>query len=135
VATIQYVSLGPGELPKERAEVFAAGGAAILDDFRLTTFYGIRRATVKTRQDKGFAGELSAFVTAVRDGGSPPIPLQSMARSTRVTFAIVQSLSTGRAAAIEPIDDAVADGSAQTPDTSQVADAIRASGLAGQSLG
>jgi polar amino acid transport system substrate-binding protein len=101
VATIQYVSVGPATLPKERVEVFADGIGAILDDFVSTTFHGIRRPTLKTKQDKGFTGELSAFLQAVKNGGQAPISLVSMVRTTRVTFAILDALRSGM---FQPID-------------------------------
>jgi predicted dehydrogenase/threonine dehydrogenase-like Zn-dependent dehydrogenase len=96
LAAIQYVALGPGELGKERVEVFADGRAAILDDFVNTTFHGVRQSAVRTRRDKGISGELSAFLRAVRGESGPPIPFASIARTTRVTFAIVESLRGGR---------------------------------------
>ena len=43
VAAIQYVALGASSLPKERAEVFADGKIAVMDDFVTTTFHGDRR--------------------------------------------------------------------------------------------
>jgi predicted dehydrogenase len=102
IATIQYVSLGPSELGKERVEVFADGMSAVLDDFVTTTFTGCRRTPVKTRQDKGFAAELAAFLDVVRRGGEPPIPFQSLARTTRVTFAVLDALQTGKDVVPEP---------------------------------
>jgi predicted dehydrogenase len=75
---------------------------AVVDDFVTTTFHGAKHAAVKTRrQDKGFVGELNAFLNAVRSGGKPPISFASMARTTRVTFAILDSLRSGT---VQPIE-------------------------------
>jgi predicted dehydrogenase len=102
VATIQYISLGTPSLGKERVEVFADGMTAVLDDYVSTTFHGIDRAALKTKQEKGFAGELSAFLGAIRTGGQPPISFESLVRTSRVTFAILESLRTGTDAPVQP---------------------------------
>ncbi|MFM8409248.1 MAG: bi-domain-containing oxidoreductase, partial [Alphaproteobacteria bacterium] len=67
LSTIQYLAHGSTRLPKERCEVHADGGTAILDNFRRTTFHGVSRRDVGGAQDKGFDGEIAAFVKAVRD--------------------------------------------------------------------
>ncbi|MFM7140824.1 MAG: Gfo/Idh/MocA family oxidoreductase, partial [Alphaproteobacteria bacterium] len=96
LSTIQYLAHGSTRLPKERCEVHADGGTAILDNFRRTTFHGVSRRDVGGAQDKGFDGEIAAFVKAVRDGGGWPIPWQDLVRTTRVTVAILESLREGR---------------------------------------
>jgi polar amino acid transport system substrate-binding protein len=103
VAAIQYISLGPTDLGKERIEVFADAAAAVVDDFVTTTFYGCKQATVRTRQDKGFAGELTALLDVIRGGGDPPIRYDSIVRTTRVTFAVMESLRTGKEVCPEPV--------------------------------
>jgi predicted dehydrogenase len=102
LATIQYVSLGPTDLAKERVEIFADGAAAVMDDFVTTAFHGCRHAPVKTKQEKGFWGEIQAFLEAVRRGGVAPISFESIVRTTRVTFAILESLRTGQEISPEP---------------------------------
>ena len=47
------------------------------------------------RQDKGHAGELRAFVEAVRMGGPSPINPEDAAHVTRVTLAGVESARSG----------------------------------------
>lgn len=95
LATIQYVTLGPADMGKERIEVFSNSRSAVLDDFMRTTFHGMKRSPLKTSQDKGFAGEMQAFLAAIRAGGPLPIPLESIFRTTRLTFAIMDCLRTG----------------------------------------
>lgn len=97
VATLTYSSLGDPALPKERIEVFATGVAATLDDYREVCVYakGKRQRTRLRNQDKGFSGELQAFVTAVREGSPMPITLASLVRTTEVTLAVHRSLETG----------------------------------------
>ena len=94
LATIQYAAGGHRDLPKERCEVFADGRSAVLEDFRVTRFYGGGR-TVRGRQDKGFAEELTRFVDVCREGGAWPIPWQEIAATHRVCFGAIRSLSVG----------------------------------------
>lgn len=100
VASIQYVSLGTPSVGKERVEVFADGMTAILEDYVTTTFHGCDHKPLKTKQDKGFAGELNAFLSAIRAGGAAPISFASLASTTRAIFAVLDSLRTGQAASL-----------------------------------
>lgn len=97
VATIGYFATGDRSFAKERVEMFGGGVAAVLDDFRSLTVSrgGKQTRTRRMSQDKGFAEEVEAFVSAVRGGGAPPVPLASLAATTRTTFAIEESLRTG----------------------------------------
>jgi predicted dehydrogenase/threonine dehydrogenase-like Zn-dependent dehydrogenase len=98
VASINYFATGDRAHGKEHLEVFGDGGIAILDDFRRLTLTrdGRRRRVRHMTQDKGFDQEIAAFLAAVRSGGEPPIPLRALATTTRATFAIEESLRTGR---------------------------------------
>jgi predicted dehydrogenase len=84
---------------KERIEVFGGSRTAIIDDFRRARVSGVGR-TVRyggplARRDKGHAGELAAFVSAVASGAPSPVSWASVINSTRATFAIVRSLESG----------------------------------------
>lgn len=96
LAVIQYLAVGSSDLPKERIELHAGGISAVIDDFVSTTFFGSGAKSLKTKQDKGFSNELTAFLSAVKNGGDWPIPWESLVRTTRVTFAVLQSLQKGR---------------------------------------
>jgi polar amino acid transport system substrate-binding protein len=99
IATIAYASGGDRSMAKEYLEVFGGGRAAVLDDFRTLRLYAGGRARTfggrLSRQDKGHAAELSAFVDAVRKGRPSPIDPEAAAHVTRVTFAAVESTRTG----------------------------------------
>ncbi len=97
VATIDYFTTGDAAISKERIEVYSAGTVALIDDFReLHITHGGNTTTRRLRaQDKGFDAEIDAFLTAVKRGGPAPIAIDSIAATTRATFAIVQSLHTG----------------------------------------
>jgi polar amino acid transport system substrate-binding protein len=84
-------------LPKERVEIFGAGRAFVIEDYRAATSYAGGRET-RTRlraQDKGVREEARAVCAARREGGPAPIPLADLANTTRTTFRILDSLRTG----------------------------------------
>ena len=67
VGTLVYTGLGNAAVPKERLEVFAGGGVAILDDFSALTLAGLPGKSMKLRtQDKGTRALLANFVAAVQ---------------------------------------------------------------------
>jgi len=73
------------------------GIAAVVDDFRLLELYHERkRRRWKSEPDKGHRAELARFMGAVRENSDPP-PAGSYVASTRLTFALVESLRTGAA--------------------------------------
>src|SRR5262249_26567834 len=99
LGTIVYASGGDRSLPKEYLEVLGGGRAAVLDDFRTLRLHRAGAATTfggrLTRQDKGHAAELSAFLEALRNGGPSPVAPEIAAHVTRVTFAAAESVRTG----------------------------------------
>lgn len=101
VASLSYFSTGDKSFSKERVEAFGSGGAAVLDDWQslMITRGGKKRTRKLLAQDKGYDGEIAAFLDAAR-GGRAPIATASLAATTRATFAIVESLREGRAVAV-----------------------------------
>lgn len=81
VGAIDYFSVADAALEKEHFEAFGGGRHLVVTDFR----------------DKGQGEEVRQFVAAVKTGGSMPIGLEEIVRSTRATFAILRSLQTGQA--------------------------------------
>jgi len=100
LGTVTYLANGDRSLPKERVEVFCAGRAAVLDDFRqLELLRSGRREVLRSRlrQDKGHRAGWEAFLQAARMGGPPPIPYDHLIGVTRATFMALRSLRSGRA--------------------------------------
>ncbi len=98
VGTLSYLANGDKAFPKERLEVFCAGRAAALDDFRsLEMAQDGRRQGLRTRlrQDKGHRGEWEAFQAAILSGGPPPIPYAHLLGVARATFAALEALRSG----------------------------------------
>ncbi|HEX7957712.1 MAG TPA: bi-domain-containing oxidoreductase, partial [Pyrinomonadaceae bacterium] len=99
---VAYLAEGDRALPKERVEIFGAGRAFVIEDFRAAAQYAAGRET-RTRlraQDKGQREEVRAVCAALRQGGPAPIPLEDLANTTRATFRILDSLRTGEPKAV-----------------------------------
>jgi len=92
---IHYLTSNRAQLNKERLEIFAPDLVVELDDFLSATIHqgGRRRRLKWAGQDKGHRAAVGAFLAAVRQGGPPPIPFDSLARTTWATFAAVESVT------------------------------------------
>jgi predicted dehydrogenase/threonine dehydrogenase-like Zn-dependent dehydrogenase len=94
---IAYLAEGDRALPKERVEIFGAGRAFVIEDYRAAaTYAGGRETRTRLRaQDKGVREEVRAVCAALREGGPAPVPLEDLANTTRATFRIIDSLRAG----------------------------------------
>lgn len=88
IGTIHYFANGSKAFPKERLEIFAAGGVLQLDNFRRLRGFGWNgfKSMNLWRQDKGQSACAAAFVQAIASGGSAPIPLDEVIEVSRVTI-------------------------------------------------
>ena len=80
LATVHYFANGSKRYPKERFEVFSGGRVLVNDNFRTMKAYGwpgVRTLRLRS-QDKGHQAGVAAFLSAVRSGGPPPIPLDEI---------------------------------------------------------
>lgn len=95
-ATINYFAYGNRQMSKEYLEAFSGNTAMQMNDFReLVIFTGNKKERLKSaNQDKGFSGEFTAFRDAVKTG-VPAISFDSIVATTRVGFAVLESLRTG----------------------------------------
>ena len=96
---ISYLTGGNVRFPKETLDATGGGRSARLDNFRKATVWsGRRHDTIRTRggQDKGQRAELARFVEACLTGAAMPIPLESLAATTRATIAVWDSLLSGK---------------------------------------
>ncbi len=92
LATILYTALGPKTFSRERVEVYAEDGVAVLEDFR--TLY-LAKATskknVKLRnQDMGYADEIGDFLHG--DPAESGAKLRQAVLTTMTTLGAVESL-------------------------------------------
>ena len=90
VASLAYTSMGDPAVGKEIYEVTCQRTMARIDDWRglAVTRGGHTRVSRSLRADKGHAEELRQFVQACQGGQPSPISLDSIAATTRATFAI-----------------------------------------------
>ncbi len=88
LGVIHYLANGSAAFPKERVEVFAAGGVLQLNNFRKLKGFGWRgfRRMSSWKQDKGQEACASAFLGSVSDGLPAPIPVGELFEATRVTI-------------------------------------------------
>jgi predicted dehydrogenase len=103
VATIEYLAATDASLPKERFEVSGAGRTARCDDFRETTLLerGRSRTVRSTGQDKAQETAVREVIEAVRAGAASPFGLHELLAVSRATFAIEESVRTGREVLID----------------------------------
>jgi predicted dehydrogenase/threonine dehydrogenase-like Zn-dependent dehydrogenase len=86
--TIHYLANGASCFPKERIEIFAAGGVLQLDNFRKLKGFGwpgFNKMNL-ARQDKGQKACAAAFLDAVKRGGVAPIPAKEIFEVARVSI-------------------------------------------------
>jgi predicted dehydrogenase/threonine dehydrogenase-like Zn-dependent dehydrogenase len=98
LGVLHYLTSGHRSFPKERIEVFFDGRVLSLQNFLRLEGHGIpglRRVRL-WRQDKGHRAEVAQFVDRIRRGGEPLIPIERLDQVTRIGFAAVESVRTGR---------------------------------------
>jgi len=100
-ASLNYFSNGNKNVSKELLEVFCAGTVSKIDDFRKLEFYGSKSFRLKSSQDKGHKEELIAFARSIKEGQASPIPFEELYHTSVVTFAIIESIRSGRTIEIE----------------------------------
>ena len=105
IGSITYLAGGDKRYPRERIEVFGGGAVGSIDNFKAATFVqGGRKKRTRNwlSVDRGYRGEISALMAAIRDGGSPPVTLEEYAYTTLATFAVEESLRSGVPVAVAP---------------------------------
>jgi len=98
LATIAYTAMGDPSIPKEHYEIYAGGQVVQIDNFRsLNVSAGGKTKTSSAgSQDKGFAGALKAFVSAVINGTPPAVDEGELIETSLATLAVLESLRTGK---------------------------------------
>lgn len=94
--TIHYLANGSASFPKERVEVFAAGRVLQLDNFRKLKGYGWPSFSKMNlwRQDKGQEACSAAFLEAVAQGKTSPIPIDEIFEVAAATIQAAQLLKS-----------------------------------------
>ncbi len=96
VGTIHYLASGANAVEKEYLEVFGDQKTARMWNFKkLECAIGRKKSTNSFSGDKGHASEMKAVIEGLESGKGSPISLDSLVATSRVTFAALESLSTG----------------------------------------
>lgn len=93
IGTVHYFANGSKSFPKERLEVFAAGGVLQLDNFRKLAGFGWPGFSKMNlwRQDKGQKSGAAAFIKAIEQGGDAPIPFDEVMEVSRLSIEIAEA--------------------------------------------
>jgi polar amino acid transport system substrate-binding protein len=102
VGTVMYYANGPKSMPKEYLEVYQAGQAGIIEDFKKLTIQGGKKPLKKglVTQDKGQKEMVRKFLESIKSGGAPMIPPDEVFAVTRATFAVLESLKSHQSIAL-----------------------------------
>lgn len=95
VATVEYLAVASDALPKERFEVSSEGKTLHCENFRVTQGNGAR-GLKGLNQDKGQRTAVERTLEALRTGKPSPISLAEIRAVSRATFAVLESVETGR---------------------------------------
>lgn len=92
--TIHYLANGAASFPKERVEVFAAGRVLQLDNFIKLKAFGWPGFSKMNlwKQDKGQNACAAAFLNAINQGVSGPIPVDELFEVAQITIQVAEQL-------------------------------------------
>jgi predicted dehydrogenase len=92
VGNLTYCTIGSRTSGGERVEIFAQGMGAFSEDFkRLGVHQILRQSRSRIWPDKGYAGQMTAFLGALREGRSPEVTVYDGARATLACLAMLAS--------------------------------------------
>jgi predicted dehydrogenase/threonine dehydrogenase-like Zn-dependent dehydrogenase len=100
VGTLIYTGLGDPQYPKERIEIFAGGGVAVIDDFRVVEFSGLPGKSAKGSQNKGHRELLANFVAACEGKAALGVMAHDGLLATLCAEAALEAIKSGRSQAI-----------------------------------
>ena len=106
VASITYLSVGARSVAKERIEVHAGGGSAIIDDWTTLTIHGAdgRSNEVKGPQDKGQRNMVRALEAAICDGAEA-VDSSELLLSSFATVLLAETLLIGMPLRLQDVVD------------------------------
>jgi polar amino acid transport system substrate-binding protein len=106
IASIIYTASGDASVEKERVEIFCDRSIAVIEDFKKGHFVrgGKKRSLGGGAQDKGHAAEIEAFFAAARNGGAPPVSLESLVATSLACFSIIESARGASSVNIDPFE-------------------------------
>jgi len=97
IASLNYTTEGSSMLPKEYLEVHINEKSIIMNDFKSLEYFGFKEKNVKTKsQNKGHFEEMKQTIDSLLAGKPMPITFDSIVNTTRTSFAILESLRSGK---------------------------------------
>jgi len=103
VGTIHYLANGANAVEKEYLEVFGHSKTARMWDFKkLECAVGRKKSTQSFSGDKGHAAEMKALLDGFEAGTGSPISMDSLAATSRATFAVMESIRAGTVVPVLP---------------------------------
>lgn len=103
VGTFHYLANGANAVEKEYLEVFGDSKTARMWNFKkLECAIGQKKSSKSFSGDKGHAEEMKALLEAFESGAGSPLSIDSLAATSRATFAVVESLRTGGLVQLSP---------------------------------
>jgi predicted dehydrogenase/threonine dehydrogenase-like Zn-dependent dehydrogenase len=94
--TIHYLASGASAVEKEYLEVSGGAKTARMWNFtKLGCAAGRKKSTQSFSGEKGHAAEMRAVLEACASGAGSPISIESLQATSRVTFAVMESIRTG----------------------------------------
>ena len=102
IGSLTYCTVGSRSSGGERVEVFAAGRAALCEDFKRMEIMGsVRRGTSRWFAEKGYAAQMRAFFDAVREGRPAPVTVRDGARATLGCLRMLESARIHASVAVD----------------------------------
>jgi len=95
IGNLVYCSTGDKSLPKERIEIHGGQKVVVVDNFSSVTVHKNNKSLKHKNVDKGHKNEIFAFLDLINNGGPMPQDLKSLIQTSKTTFRILDSLSTG----------------------------------------
>ena len=96
-AVINYFSNGSKKYSKERVEVFSQNSTWIIDNYRRTEAFGVKKfKTLRTSIDKGHRKQFKELVSRTKNGGNALIPIREIINVTKVSFCAIESLEKNK---------------------------------------
>ena len=94
--TIHYLANGSQAVEKEYVEVFGDSRTVRMWNFKkLECAVGRKKSTTSFSGDKGHAAEMKALLESFASGTGSPVSIESLAATSRATFAVMESLRSG----------------------------------------
>jgi predicted dehydrogenase/threonine dehydrogenase-like Zn-dependent dehydrogenase len=96
VCSLIYTAQGSRERGKEFIEIYIDGRNIVIDNFVSLSMFGSEEEGLQLpKGDKGHLQELKHFAQAIAGKAPPPIPLDSLVRTTRTTILLHQAVFSG----------------------------------------